>query len=545
VSPVSPVIISSSISPISSLLSSSNHPEDVTNLALTHTLCPDNEKYPIEGFNLVGSGEKTDDCLKWKPYATAKKGETDQYSDTSSNHIVLGPHFCKRRECPTCLKHGWVSSTGSRSTRELISDFRKMCDMGLFRKPYEITDKNGKKRKIQRRLKWYAGVISPAIHKYPTSEEELKSLRTEVNNIAKKQGFICFRNILHPYRGSKPDELEFTGEDPDDPLSEDPKNPRALDTDKLSLHFHIVGFGYFIEPGGSDEDFIYKTTSGRRLPDGSFKPGSLGTVDGFYWGDGLDKSYMDGDDPPFNVDVQHKAKRKQFDLKGLALRLSGLWNKINHRIRYCLDHAGYFIDEDYTSQVITGCGPRKYNDRSCDRPDPYRYYEVHRQYSDEGENGYPYEIMEIIGDTFPQVSNFKYDFMNDPHVKDLFEKDSLQEELSYTGRVDGHCIKEGDPDHDPLTCKLCIRTKLKLLQEIGAYEPEDHSRFFYKHKDPPPNGIRLGIDEDPVWLWVHGEGGGLGFCKDDTEGMLWDMELICLCYPRYKRDIDRYIHLGS
>ena len=264
------------------------------------------------GWAVVGDGKQDPDCRRPVPVAVHQ----------GAGVVVWGPHSCTRRACPACIDSGYVQWTTNRQLHELQANLSQLTYQKRMREKVPIVKYDKEVQEFVyygdqwRRLKVYHAIISLQEEDSVSSYEEYENKRKQAIKIAKSQGFIWGFLTAHPYRGEK---------------GRSGKERRShLNRDQQSLHFHVIGLGYWImeHTDGRYGNWILKVPKGDKNKE---RPsGILGTIG------------------------------------KTAQEVSILWGRLKRVLVYELDHSGYYMG----SQITTRFGSRIHTDPQDERPEP-------------------------------------------------------------------------------------------------------------------------------------------------------------------------------
>lgn len=258
---------------------------------------------------IVGDGTQSDRC--GSPVPLAIRTEQREQEGKEPGVIIWGDHACSSSQCPKCCDKGYVSEIVKREIKEIMAQISAIARKGKFR---EIIEGQW------RRIKAYHAIVSLKAYDKIGTKQELEEKRHEAIKIAKEHGFIWGLIVGHPYRGDR----AGSGEE----------RRASLDRGAQSLHFHVVGLGYWISSAKEGQEYLFKVPNKKDSEGGH--SGILGTV-----------------------------KKTIASLAGLRARLSGT-------LRYELDHAGRWNHGQY----VVRFGSRNETTSKDLRPDPQVFYEV-------------------------------------------------------------------------------------------------------------------------------------------------------------------------
>lgn len=223
--------------------------------------------------------------------------------------IVWTEKKCNRRECPDCFEKGYLVKQSGDSLSHIQKNIMKLIRSGQYR---------AKRYGGIHRLKAFHMIVSLEKDDSVKNMEEFKLKKQRAYEIAKNHGMFWGLCIPHFYRGGSR-------------WDRGPEKRKNLDRSHQSLHFHMVGLGYYTLNSGA---YVCKKCGKRR-----------GIRD--------DKNHICCDekmkyDP---LDYVIKIFTKGI-VKTSRSALQKLWGILHNQISYHLDHAGYFPK----SQIVTRFG---------------------------------------------------------------------------------------------------------------------------------------------------------------------------------------------
>jgi len=174
---------------------------------------------PDSSFHLVGEGTKTAEC-----------GRPILYHQSKNGSYVWAHHQCTRRECPQCADDRYVTDETSTLVETVLSWIAAYARLGrIYRQSDGLS------------LKIYSIIFSWD----PNDHRTMKEQRRDMYEALKQHGIEAAICVLHPYRG-------------DHDVGASPSEVRAiLDRSSPSIHWHVIGLGYWSIPG-SIRGEIYK-----------------------------------------------------------------------------------------------------------------------------------------------------------------------------------------------------------------------------------------------------------------------------------------------
>lgn len=257
---------------------------------------------PDSSWHLVGEGIRTPDCGKPIIYHQSKMGS-----------YVWAHHQCTRRECPLCADDRYVTDETSTLVETVLSWIQSYARLGAIYRPSD-----GKSLKV------YSIIFSWD----PKDRRSLKDQRRAMYECLKAHGIEAAICILHPYRG-------------DHDMGSSPAEVRSrLERSSTSIHWHVIGLGYWSTPGSIDGE-IYKATTLRAT-------------------DRLNDQGI----------IRH------------------LRNRLNRIVRYAIGHAGWYGQR---GQAVTRMGTVPVEDLDI-APDPVEMIEVPGETAEPRTHGIPGEV---------------------------------------------------------------------------------------------------------------------------------------------------------